>query len=102
MPDAKVMMKRLEDAPFPLKQQGVLIRFIHSVAGQRESGSTLIAAWESACEDAYKKFPLHIDLAISQLLHAYTFPSVADKTIPDPQVALDAKQELQFLEEIRA
>jgi len=101
MPDENVLNKRINTTPLPLKQVGVLKRFIHSVADQEETGSTLVVAWESACEDANKKLPLHIDRALTQILHIYSFPSVADELIPNPQVALDAKQELQFLEEIR-
>lgn len=102
MPDEQVLTKRMNTTPLLLKHAGVLKRFIHSVADQEETGSTLVAAWESACEDANKKWPLLIDLALTHILHAYSFPSVADALIPDSQVALDAKQELRFLEEIRA
>jgi hypothetical protein len=102
VPKAKVMTKRLEARALPLKHQGVLNRFVRSIAEQKETGSTLVAAWESACEGANKNLPLHVDLAITQLLHSYAFPSVADAVIPDPEVAMDAKEELRFLEEIRA
>ncbi len=35
-----------------LRHQGMLFRFVHSLAGQEEIGLTLVSAWEGACEDA--------------------------------------------------
>lgn len=102
MPDENVLTKRIDTTPLPLKQGGVLQRFIHSVANQDETGSTLVVAWEGACKDANRKLPPHIDYALTHILHAYSFPSVADALIPDPKVAAEAKEELQFLEELRA
>ncbi len=102
LPDETLMAKRLDAARLPLMQQGVLRHFIHSIAKQEETAESLVAAWESACEEGNKKFPLGVDLAVTRLLHAYTFPSVVDAIIPDKEVAADAKAELRFLEEIRA
>lgn len=101
MPDENVLTKRINTTPLLLKQPGVLQRFIHSVADQDETGSTIVVAWERACEDANKKLPPWVDYAITHVLHAYSFPSVADVLIPDPVVAQEAKEELLFLEELR-
>lgn len=102
MPDENVLTKRINTTPLPLKQAGVLKRFIHSIADQNETGSTLVFAWESACHDANRKLPPRIDYAIAHMLNAYSFPEVADLLIPDPKIAAEAKEELQFLEELRA
>ena len=102
MPEEQVLTWRIQSARFLLRHEGVLRRFVHSVAGQPETGETLVAAWESACEDANRKLALPVDLAITRLLHAYTFPAVADILIPNRQVAEEAKAELRFLEETRA
>lgn len=102
MPEEMVMTKRLDASTLPLKHMGVLKRFIHSIANQDETGSTLVVAWEGACRDANRKLPPRIDYVLTHILHAYSFPSVADALIPDPNVAAEAKEELQFLEELRA
>lgn len=102
MPSREIMLKKLEKTPLPLRQQGVLFHFVTSVAGQTETGSTLVAAWEGACQEANKKFRMWKDLAITRLLHAYSFSGVVDAITPDRVVARDAKEELRFLEEIRA
>lgn len=101
MPDENVLTKRVNTTPLVLKQASVLQRFIHSVADQDETGSTLVGAWESACKDANKKLPARVDYAITHILHAYSFPAVADLLIPDQEVAAEAKEELQFLEDLR-
>ncbi len=101
MPGENVLTKNINATPVLLKQAGVLQRFIHSIADQDETGSTLVGAWESACKDANKKLPPRIDYALTHILHAYSFPAVADILIPDPIVAQDAKEELQFIQELR-
>jgi hypothetical protein len=101
MPPAEVMARELAAARLPLRQQAVLYRFIHSVARQPENGATLVAAWESACQDANKKLPLGKDRAITRLLHTLAFPSVVDAITPDRTVAREAKEDLKFLEQVR-
>src|SRR4051794_5102632 len=102
MPEEMVMSQRVNASTLPLKHMGILKRFIHSVANQEETGSTLVVAWEGACKDANRKLPPRIDYALTHVLHAYSFPSVADALIPDPKVAAEPKEELQILEELRA
>lgn len=102
MPSEQTMKLRLESILLPLRKEGVLLHFVRSVAAHEESAETIVSAWETACEEANKEFPLGIDLAITHLLHAYSFPSVVDAVIPDPEVAADAKEELRFLEEFRS
>ena len=101
MPSKEVMIKRLETTLLPLKQQGVLFRFVSSVAEQEETGSSLVAAWEGACQEANRKFRQWKDQTITHLLHAYAFPGVIDTITPNRQVANAAKAELKFLEKIR-
>jgi hypothetical protein len=101
MPEAGVLIRRLEAKPLPLKQAGVLSRFIRSIANQEESGVTLVSAWESACAEANKRFHPPVDRAITRLLHRYSFPSVVEAITPDQTVAREAKEDLRFLEEIR-
>jgi hypothetical protein len=101
MPPVEGMRQRLDGTHLPLRQQGVLFRFIHSIANQEENGTTLVSAWESACAEANKKLPLWKDRAITRLLHTLAFPSVVEAIIPDKTVAREAKEDLYFLEEIR-
>ena len=102
MPSQEEMARRLKVTSLPLRQPGVLTYFISSVADQVESGSSLVAAWEGACQEANKKLARWKDLTITQLLHCLSFPGVIDAVTPDREVAKDAKEELDFLEEIRA
>ncbi len=102
MPPAETLKQRLDTARLPLRHQGVLSRFIHSIANQEESGVTLVAAWEGACTEANKRFHPRVDRAITRLLHRYSFPSVVEAITPDQTVAREAQADLRFLEEVRA
>jgi hypothetical protein len=101
MQPVEAMKQRLDGTRLPLRQEGVLYRFLRSIANQEESGVTLVAAWEGACAEASKRFPPRVDQAIIRLLHRYSFPAVVEAITPDRMVAREAKQDLQFLEEIR-
>ncbi len=101
MPPVEAMKQRLDGMHLPLRQQGVLYRFLRSIANHEESGVTLVSAWEGACADANKKLPLWKDRAITRLLHTLAFPSVVEAITPDRMVAREAREDLRFLEEIR-
>lgn len=81
--------------------EDVVRLFITSIADQEQGRTTIVAAWEQACEDANKGLDLVLELTIIRLLNAYLFDRVTNAVVPDPEVAHDAKEELQFLEEIR-
>jgi len=81
---------------------GVMRTFTNSIADREHSGTTLVIAWEQACEDANKGVDPKLDIALTHLLNAYLFDRVIDAVVPDPEIAHDAKEELQFLEEIRS
>src|SRR5712692_345108 len=92
MPSLETMKKRIDTIHLPLRHGVVFDRFIHSIANQNHRGTTLVIAWEQACEDGLKRFPMKVDLAITNLLHTYAFPRVIDAIVPDPEVATDAKE----------
>ncbi len=101
MPPVEAMKQRLEAVHLPLRHQGVLYRFLRSIANQEESGVTLVSAWEGACEEANKRFPPRANQAIIRILHRYSFPSVVEAITPDQTVAREAREDLRFLEEFR-
>ncbi len=102
MPPAEDIKRTLDVVRLPLRYGVVFDRFIHSVANHNHGGKTLVIAWEQACEDGVRRFPLKVDLAITRLLHTYTFPRMIDAIVADQEVATDAKEELKFMEEIRS
>lgn len=102
MPQRTAMFERLDRAHFLLRQRAVFQHFVEMVANEEQSGSSLVIAWEQACEEGLRSFPLRRDLAITRMLHAYAFPQLINVITPDPQVAREARAELEFLEEIRA
>lgn len=102
MPQQMAMLQRLDRAHFLLRQRGIFQRFVERVASGEQSSSTLVIAWEQACEEGLRNFPCRRDAAITRLLNAYAFPQLIAAITPDPQVARAATSELQFLQKIRA
>ncbi len=99
MPTINMMMEKLNATSLPLRHQGVLFRFVNSIAEQEETGSTLVAAWQGACQDGTRTFRFAKDKALISLLHKYSFPGVIDAIVLDQEVATDAKDELRSLTE---
>lgn len=93
------MIEKLNIHPPLLRHHGVLVRFLTSVADQEETCSTLVAAWQGACQDATRKFRFAKDMALITLLHKYSFPGVLDAIVHDREVAIDAVEELRSLTE---
>ena len=102
MPALEEMQQKLDTVHLPLCVPGVLRRFARTTCSSRQTAESLVVAWENACEDAFRHFPRHIDLPLTHLLHAHSFPAVIEALTPDPEVAQEAKAELKFLEEIRS
>lgn len=96
MPQQTVMLERLDRTHFLLKQRGVFQRFVERIANGEQSGSTLVTAWEQACEEGLRNSALRRDVAITRLLHAYAFPKLINVITPDPQVAREARKELEI------
>ncbi len=99
MPTINMMMEKLNATSLPLRHQGVLFRFVNSIAEQEETGSTLVAAWQGACQDGTRTFRFTKDKALIHLLNKYSFPGVMDAILPDRKVAAEAKEELRYLTE---
>ncbi len=99
MPDEEAMLRALSNTWLPLRQQNVLVRYVSSIARQEETPSTLVAAWQGACQDGTRKFRFTKDKALIHLLNKYSFPGVMDAILPDRKVAAEAKEELQYLTE---
>jgi len=105
MPRLEEMTKRIEELGLWGKtREGdeVFQCFTRAVANKRQTGTTLVIAWEQACENALRGFPLEVDLAITRLLTGYVLDQVVEAVTPDKTVATDAKEEWRFLKEIRS